>query len=138
MRIKRFLAVAVSLCMAAGTISCGVPIFTQTITAQAANAKTNNVSYDEKLGVLLLRGKVDSESIKHYRYWSIKTVVALEGTVLPEDCSELFSDFNNCTNIDLSDEKKESAVYKRLSSDYNFPYFRFRQFPKNRYYTGYN
>ena len=103
MRVKRFLAVVVSLCMAAGTISCGVPIFTQTITAQAANAKTNNVSYDEKLGVLLLRGKVDSESIKHYRYWSIKTVVALEGTVLPEDCSELFSDFNYCTYIDLSD-----------------------------------
>ncbi|MBE6868640.1 MAG: BspA family leucine-rich repeat surface protein [Ruminococcus albus] len=102
MRVKRFLAVVVSLCMAAGTVSVGAPIITQTITAHAEFA--NKFSYDENSGVLFLRGEVDGTAVRDFCYRSyVKTIVALEGTVLPEDCSELFSDFNYCTYIDLSD-----------------------------------
>ncbi|SFC51867.1 hypothetical protein [Ruminococcus albus] len=54
MQIKKLLAVVMSLCMVAGDVSCGAPVITQSITAQAANTnistypKNIKVEYSEK------------------------------------------------------------------------------------------
>ena len=48
MKMKKVLAVVMSLCMTAGVVGYGTPVITQTITAQAAeaNAETECYSFD--------------------------------------------------------------------------------------------
>ena len=43
MKVKKVLAVVMSLCMAAGAVSYGAPVITQTITAQAAYSATSGI-----------------------------------------------------------------------------------------------
>ena len=106
MQIKKVLAVVMSLCMTAGVVSYGAPVITQTITAQAeAAAEAECYSFDEETGVLTLKGNVDSDTLKEFRKnckGIIKSVVAEKGTVLPENCRDLFYNYRECTSIDLS------------------------------------
>ena len=103
MRTKRILAAVMALCMMTGAIGCGAPAIAQSITAQADSAvEAECYSFDEATGTLTLRGKVDRNAISTISYKSsIKSIIAEEGTVLPEDCYELFFQFEYCTSIDL-------------------------------------
>ncbi|MCR5021279.1 BspA family leucine-rich repeat surface protein [Ruminococcus sp.] len=106
MKMKKVLAVVMSLCMTAGVVSYGAPVITQTITAQAeAVAEGECYSIDEETGVLTLSGKIDRNALLglSYRYkYNVKSIIAEKGTVLPENSRDLFDNFNECTFIDLS------------------------------------
>uniref|UniRef100_UPI0025E18BFC BspA family leucine-rich repeat surface protein n=1 Tax=Ruminococcus sp. TaxID=41978 RepID=UPI0025E18BFC len=105
MKMKKVLAVVMSLCMTAGAVSYGAPVITQTITAQAVDMETDCYSFDEATGVLTLRGKVDRDALNEFSKncsHLVISVVAEKGTVFPEDCRDLFGDFSECTSMDLS------------------------------------
>ncbi|EXM40336.1 cell surface protein [Ruminococcus albus SY3] len=103
MQLKKVLAVVMSLCMVAGAVSYGAPVISQVITAQAEEAEEECYSFDEKTGVLTLRGNVDVDTVKSIRFKDdVTSIVAEEGTVFPEDCYWLFANFANCISIDLS------------------------------------
>ena len=107
MQLKKVLAVVMSLCMVAGAVSYGAPVISQAIAAQAAEAEEECCFFDETTGVFTLRGEVDDLAVKRLseKNWnkvSVKSVIAEEGTVLPKDCSKLFSGFVYCESIDLS------------------------------------
>ena len=103
MQKKRLLSVVMSLCMAAGAVSYSSPLMLQPITTQAAVTKTGCYSFDETTDELTLRGEVDRDIISCLSYkYSVKSVKAEEGTVLPEYCNNLFYHYSECTSIDLS------------------------------------
>ena len=84
MELKKVLAVVMSLCMVAGTVSYGAPVITQSITAQAANValETDCYSYNETTRVLTLKGEIDRSKFNTFsnRYKdSVKTVIAEKG-----------------------------------------------------------
>ena len=96
---KRAAAAVMALCIVGGALLPAGADLSQLaeigITAEAAGTLTfKNV-------VLTLSGTVAKEDIHRY-YKDTLTVLALEGTVLPADCSCLFSDFKNAKTIDLS------------------------------------
>jgi len=103
MKLKKVLAVVMSLCLAAGAVSYGAPVITQSITAQAASVDGIGYSYDVSTGVLTLKGNVDGDSLLGLSYRDkVKKVIAEKGTVFPEDSHSLFSGFINCYSFDLS------------------------------------
>ena len=104
MKLKKVLAVVMSLCMVAGTVSYGAPVITQSITAQAADSATNGFSFNQTTGRLTLSGTVDGDALRKFNNTyrdNVWSVIVLEGTVLPEDCSKLFCEYP-CYSIDLS------------------------------------
>ena len=73
------------------------------ITAQAYVFEADCYSFDLDTGVLTLRGEVNGDELRTFsNRMIVSSVVAEEGTVLPEDCSYLFGEYINCTSIDLS------------------------------------
>jgi len=105
MQMKKILAVVMSLCMVAGTVSYGAPVITQSITAQAAASETSGFSFNKTTGRLTLSGTVDADALRKFNTTyrnSVKSVTAEKGTVLPAYCTELFYCYQNCTSIDLS------------------------------------
>ena len=60
--------------------------------------------YDAKTRTLNLRGAVNYDEVNSYRdgHIEVLSIVADEGTVLPEDCSYLFDSFKRVSDIDLS------------------------------------
>ena len=98
MKMKKVLAVLMSLCMTAGVVSYGAPVITQTITAQAeAAAEAECYSFDEETGVLTLSGTVDRGALIEILKTSrdkVISIVAEKGTVFPENSSELFLGFS--------------------------------------------
>ena len=84
------------------------------ITVQAAGNVEDCYSFDEASGVLTLRGNVDSDAVKNFNNkYNVNMIIAEEGTVLPEICDLIFSDFTRCTFIDLSkaDTSKVTSMY---------------------------
>ena len=63
MKLKRVLAVVMSLCMVAGTVSYGAPVITQSITAQAADSATSGFSFNQTTGMLTLSGTVETQQM---------------------------------------------------------------------------
>ncbi|MBE6870134.1 MAG: BspA family leucine-rich repeat surface protein [Ruminococcus albus] len=105
MKLKKVLAVVMSLCMAAGAVSYGAPVITQSITAQAADSATNGFSFNQTTGRLTLSDTVDGATLRKFnnKYgYRVKSVIAEKGTVLPKDSSFLFRNYTNCSSIDLS------------------------------------
>ena len=103
MKVKKLLAIALSLCMLYGEASYGVPFIKQSITAQAATTASDCYSFDYRTRVLTLRGNVDRYAIYKYSNKSnVKKIIAERGTVFPKNCESLFYDYSNCTSIDLS------------------------------------
>ena len=107
MKLKKILAVVMSLCMVAGTVSYGAPVITQNITAQAAEfiTETDCYSFDDSTGKLTIKGNVDGATLRKFnnKYgYRVKSVIAEKGTVLPKDSSLLFRNYTNCSSIDLS------------------------------------
>ena len=85
MQIKKVLAVVMSLCLAAGAVSYGAPVISQSITAQAdAAVEADCYSFDAATGVLTLKGEIDRDALLSFnknnkRY--VTSVIAEEGTV---------------------------------------------------------
>ena len=105
MKMKKILAVVMAFCMTAGAVSFRAPVIAQAITVPAVVIVADCYSFDEATGVLTLRGEVDRYTFRRFsRNYkdTVKSVVAEKGTVLPEDSSELFYNFDNCVSIDLS------------------------------------
>ena len=105
MQMKKVLAVLMSLCMVAGTVSYGAPVIIQNITAQAAAVEGSCYSFDAETGVLTLRGEVDHFALKEFstnNRDNVKAVIAEKGTVFLENCASLFTYYSNVTSIDLS------------------------------------
>lgn len=107
MKMKKVLAVVMSLCMTAGVVSYGAPVISQVITARAAeaNAETECYSFDETTGSFTLKGKLDLNVFRGFSNdfkAKIKSVTAEAGTVFPEDSSYLFTGFTHCTSFGLS------------------------------------
>ena len=114
MKAKKIIAVIMSLCMVAGEVSYSAPFISQAITAQAATiTESDCYSFNETTGVLTLRGEVDGRALRSFNSYStsykdkpykdkVISVIAEEGTVLPEDSNRLFYQYKNCTSIDLS------------------------------------
>ncbi|ADU23178.1 BspA family leucine-rich repeat surface protein [Ruminococcus albus] len=118
MKVKKLLAIALSLCMLYGEASYGVPFIKQSITAQAATSDNGCYSFNATTGELTLSGVVDKDTLSEFKRsinikTDIKSVVAKNGTVLPENCSYLFSYLENCTSIDLS--KADTSNVKKMS-----------------------
>ena len=66
-------------------------------------------------GVLTLKGRVSREDIANLDVKNdVKTIIASEGTILPESCYELFYAYSNCTKIDLS--KADTSSVKNMGS----------------------
>ncbi|MBR1459574.1 MAG: BspA family leucine-rich repeat surface protein, partial [Oscillospiraceae bacterium] len=86
-------------------------------------AKGVSIAYLDEEGVLTIGGYVNKEQV-----WAavgkkdvdsaptkkVTSVVAAEGTVLPEDCSSLFAEFGETESIDLS--KANTANVTDMSS----------------------
>ncbi len=103
MKVKKVLAVVMSLCMAAGVVSYGAPVITQPITAQAADSATSGISFNKTTGVLTLSGTVDGDSVRDFNYkQDVRSIKVQKGTVFPVNCRSLFEDYSNCTDIDIS------------------------------------
>jgi surface protein len=81
-----------------------------------ANAANGSVTLDEKTGVLTLSGDIALEDVRKYagsKIW-VESVVALEGTVLPRSCAEMFRSFVYAKSIDLS--KADTSNVTDMSS----------------------
>ncbi len=131
-RLKAAAAAAMALVMLGGALPAvpgGAELLNTPLTAHAAGS----VTLDEETGTLYLDGAVTREDILAYRepvykpymdgyipVYKVESVVANEGCILPEDCSELFQqeryetyeapgdwyfeiqDWYNLSSIDLS------------------------------------
>jgi len=98
--IRRAAAAILAVALIGGALpyNGGSPLFGTAVVAHAES----DVTFDEETGLLTLSGNITKDDLKSYRYSSkVKKIVALEGTVLPDDCSDLFS-FFRAESIDLS------------------------------------
>ena len=84
------------------------PLFDSALTVNAAESCC---TFNAKTGVLTLHGNVDKDEVEKYSFQyegvfqrnsNVAKVVCAEGTVLPEDSSLLFSNFEVTKEIDLS------------------------------------
>lgn len=101
MNKKKVMAAVLSITMvfgAAGTLAhTAAHMFDSAIPASADFASTipyveGNVSLNEETGVLTISGQFDREQVEEY--WgnkNVKSIVATEDCVLPNDCSYLFA-----------------------------------------------
>ena len=98
--IRRAAAAILAVALIGGALpyNGGSPLLGTAVVAHAES----NVTFDEETGLLTLSGNITKDDLKSYKYSSkVKKIVALEGTVLPDDCSDLFS-FFKAESIDLS------------------------------------
>ena len=98
--IRRAAAAILAVALIGGALpyNGGSPLLGTAVVAHAES----DVTFDEETGLLTLSGNITKDDLKSYKYSSkVKTIVALEGTVLPDDCSDLFSYFK-AESIDLS------------------------------------
>lgn len=73
------------------------------MTLLIAAAPASTVSFDAETGVLTLSGKINKRELVAFReFENVKSIVAEEGTVLPEDSHGLFMSFYRTKSIDLS------------------------------------
>ncbi|MBP5433036.1 BspA family leucine-rich repeat surface protein [Ruminococcus sp.] len=76
------------------------------------------ISFDEGTGTLTLKGNVVVDEVMKYSLnKNVKTVIAEEGTVLPEDCRALFNNFE-ALKIDLS--KADTSRVTNMAGMFSF------------------
>ncbi|MBR3666786.1 MAG: hypothetical protein IKN66_06470, partial [Ruminococcus sp.] len=88
--IRRAAAAILAVALIGGALpyNGGSPLLGTAVVAHAES----NVTFDEETGLLTLSGNITKDDLKSYKYNSkVKKVVALEGTVLPENSKDLFS-----------------------------------------------
>ena len=72
---------------------------------------------DEKTGVLTLSGKVTRDQILSFRYSKVTSVIAEKGTVLPADCSALFSRYGSYYAFEEEDGgEAEGSFWRYIES----------------------
>ncbi len=109
--IRRAAAAILAVALIGGALpyNGGSPLLGTAVVAHAES----NVTFDEETGLLTLSGNITKDDLKSYKYNSkVKKVVALEGTVLPENSKDLFS-FVRAESIDLS--KADTHNVKNMS-----------------------
>lgn len=62
-------------------------------------------------GVLTLSGNVNADEVKTFKNENVTSVVCESGTVLPENCSGLFKEFEDVITIDLSNADVSNVRY---------------------------
>ncbi len=106
MKSKKIISglLALSLVFGGAVVPSGVAISVASgITAHAFSAEGSCYSFDEEKGVLTLRGEVNADELRELRYKSmVRSIIAEEGTVFPEDSSCLFGNYISCISIDLT------------------------------------
>lgn len=98
--IRRAAAAILAVALIGGALpyNGGSPLLGTAVVAHAES----HVTFDEETGLLTLSGNITKDDLKNYKYNSkVKKIVALEGTVLPDDSTDLFSYFK-AESIDLS------------------------------------
>jgi len=109
--IRRAAAAILAVALIGGALpyNGGSPLLGTAVVAHAES----HVTFDEETGLLTLSGNITKDDLKNYKYNSkVKKVVALEGTVLPENSKDLFS-FVRAESIDLS--KADTHNVKNMS-----------------------
>ena len=110
MKIKKLTALVMAFTVTCGGTQAVNNYSPVSFTASAEEQISEAVSFDEETGTLTLRGDIYYSDVQEYK-GKAKTVIAEEGTVLPEYCSELFSGFKNATKIDLSKADASKVKY---------------------------
>ena len=104
--------------LSAFALSCGAarvsdysPVF---FSSAAEEQGAEAVSFDKAAGTLTLNGNIDADDLFEYMgRETVKTITAAEGSVLPENCEELFKG-SKAEKIDLS--KADAAKVKNMRS----------------------
>lgn len=104
--------------LSAFALSCGaarVSDYSPVFFSSAAEGQTvDAVSFDKTSGTLTLNGNIDADDLFEYMgRETVKTITAAEGSVLPENCEELFKG-SKAEKIDLS--KADAAKVKNMRS----------------------
>ncbi|MBR2283463.1 MAG: BspA family leucine-rich repeat surface protein [Ruminococcus sp.] len=101
MKFKKVIAAALSLFMLGGVVSYNAPAFRDF--AIVADAAGECYTFNSTTGLLTLKGNVVHDEMTGFEQKdAVKSIKAAEGTVLPGDCTELFSGYGYCEKIDLS------------------------------------
>ena len=101
MKIKRIIASAMALAISFTPVSAAQSVCFETISAMADDT-AGSATFDEESGTITISGAVSADDLKAYaRNYKVMALVAEEGTVLPENCTELFKKIL-AKNIDLS------------------------------------
>ena len=109
--LKRTLAAAMAIVIVGGAVpAAGSGLLSvRPITANAESDGTQAGSVSFKNGKLTLSGAITADMLDEYRT-DATSIVAAEGTVLPEDCSDLFSGFKILKTIDLSKADTSNVI----------------------------
>ena len=105
--LKRTIAALMALVIVGGAapVIPGGSTALKPITA-SAEFETENFTYDMSTGKLTLRGDFSTNDYASFKQGlsnvKVKSIYAEEGTVFPANCSNLFSYFDDATEIDLS------------------------------------
>ena len=92
------IAISLSVCCMPGNIP-----YTNFSIISEANAADSNITFDSTSGTLYLSGMIDPYEMSNFSEKNaVKSIVAKEGTIFPEDSSYLLSWFTSATTIDIS------------------------------------
>ena len=118
--ISAFMAMAIS-CSALHTANYCAPGRFSASAEDESLLWLRGMYYDGESKILYINGKIGAESIRSLRdNPNIQGVQALDGAVLPEDCSYLFSGFSNAAFIDLRKADASNVkTMKGMFSGYN-------------------
>ncbi len=102
---KRFAVLALTVLLSTECMpmhQAHAAVQTQTTMDSVTQTSNNSVVFDVETGTLTLTGTVIADEVKAYaNNAAVKKIVCEEGTVLPENCTMLFSNFK-AESIDLS------------------------------------
>ena len=114
MNSKKIAAAVMALVLSCGAMQTTGYFSDDIFSASAAEEQTfDKAVFDEAAGTLTLKGNVSADDIKSYGgNEKVKTVIASEGTVMPEDCSAMFLQFK-AEKIDLS--KADTSKVKSMA-----------------------
>lgn len=110
MNRKKTIAALTAFMLGCTPLQASALFFADGVTAYAENQGT--VSFDESTGTLTLSGYIEADDVQQYsENANVKTIVAAEGTVFPEDCYSLFGSMN-ASSMDLS--KADTSNVKNM------------------------
>ena len=110
--IKKTTAFIFALLFVAGApavVPVGFSVSNSAILAEAASC----FSFDSATGTLTLKGNIIAEEVRAFQKesnLSVKAIIAAPGSVLPSNCSNLFSTFTAAETIDLSKANSQNVT----------------------------
>ncbi|MCQ2418083.1 MAG: DUF285 domain-containing protein, partial [Oscillospiraceae bacterium] len=89
----------------------GHSLYLITFIDAAIEDSCESFDFDAETGIMTLRGNVNNEQIRNFsKKENVKSVTAEESTVLPGDCSALFSRYTNTESINLANADTSSIT----------------------------